>query len=240
MKLHRLIPVALVLIGLAGCKVDTEIRLYTSDLVNAAHEGQESTVPMKVSIEVATQKMCRENGTSIAIALSRFDPSVHYLGCERRGFSDFALFSASARIVQSRHSAFTSSESLYLVRILSGVSDPKECQISSCAIGVIVALAHKLEALQQAANNAGGDFLKDQKIDSADIRIVIENDLRNEAQVQVAEAFVNNRPATHNDNTKFTLSRRQSAQIKLSDVASAVLLGGDWYFLGMVHVPDAK
>lgn len=197
LKVNKALQITLAAVLLMGCKVDTEIDVYTSDLLLLS-EGDTLTTPSLIRIEVSG---CEENKERIMdIAGKYFDVSSEP-ACINESSEDFVEFSAQTPVVY---------DSNFLPKnLVTGVSVTAN-DGEQRGVYVIVDKT-RFSAMENDVKNMDATA----SLELNDITINLNHDGRDEITASIPSAFVNNTPTI---NSAIQLKRRQNATIKLSDV----------------------
>ena len=189
------------LLFLSACKVDTEIELYTTDILEAS-ENSNLTTPSLIKIEVSD---CEDNKSEIMnIAGKYFDVS-SVATCASSDGEEFVEFSAKTPIVY---------QSDYLPKnIVVGIliSDTAEeiRQVSAMLdLSRFAAMESDVKRMDSTAS-----------LELNEIRVNLNNDAREAVSISVPAAFINNTPQI---NAEISLERRDSARLLISDVGVAL------------------
>lgn len=199
-NVKKLIQLALAATLLAGCKVDTEIDLYTTDLLSLT-KGDVLTTPSLIRIEVSG---CEKNKNRImGIASKYFDVSSE-AACLNKSAEEFVEFSAQSPVIY---------DSNFLPKnLVAGVSVVAD-ENGRRAVYVVID-----KTRFSAMENDVKDMDSTASLELNAIIINLNHDGRDEITAYIPAAFVNNNPMI---GSTAKLKRRENATIRISNVGVA-------------------
>lgn len=204
--MKRIVALTLVLIAVAAlsaCRSDVVVTLYSSDIL-VALEGESITAPMEITMEVVSEDTCREEAASILEVLSSYyDGSAQFIECRDVEMTTFLV----ARVMTTIE--VVNDLSVALTR------KPFTVAISETSGGISIGYLTNHRVIDQLYD----DLTQGQSEPDLHFHAVFENDERQPVTVAVEHAFVNDQPVVTSES--FSLSRRESLNIELSNVANA-------------------
>ncbi len=201
---------------IAGCKLGVTPDLYLTDLREVAEQGtQGMQVPATLSFQIPSSTECEEYTGKVTALIAGSFSEFATKGCEDRADEPFMVESylmanASLPLLRTRE-AFLKQESIF------GIVTEAKPQENS----ILVAMVLNLDRFEALNRRVQGEFFQELELKNSVLEFTISNDGRDEDSFLVAGSFVNAEPAA--DVREFKLSRRQKADIRLSDVQVAHL-----------------
>ena len=199
------------LLGLAGCKMDIRAELFTADIRDAV-EGKPATAEINIAFQVTSQEDCDKIEKDVVGIFQREYGSAQFAGCPKKQFIQMGVIRVSAPI--------------QIVNANAGTDKP-------VAIGVIRDNPERriVFLVNRGAMNRMMSLLPEEMrsmarfMDKGDreFSASISNDERNVAKIIVEHAFVNDKPTI--EAREISLRRRQAIKIALSNVANQALNG---------------
>lgn len=219
---RQIAPVILMSCALAGCKVETEIPVYTSDVESVMADGKFVDAEMVIAVPISSVEKCDEYGPkAVALAKDAFR-RVELGGCEKRGFDSVALLKVSITVMKTGEAKPTDA-------IAVGVSPGTVAGKS----GTMISIVAKPDAVERLLTKAEEIFYS--KPDGITIQVMVQNDLKAPVRIIPGEAFVDGSPNL--GGKAFTLKRRESLQVVPSDVRTAAFRQNNPLELGMIVNP---
>lgn len=200
-----LLVATLLVVALSACRSDVLVTLYSSDIL-VALEGESITAPMEISMEVASEETCREEAASILGVLSgHYDGSAQFVECRDQEMTTFliARVMTPIRVVDDLSTALT--------------RKPFTVAISEIPGGILIGYLTNHQVIDRLYD----DLTQGQADPDLHFHAVFENDERQPVTIAVEHAFANDRPVVSSQS--FSLNRRESLNIELSNVANASL-----------------
>ena len=203
---------ALVILTLAACRLETTARVSFTDIADAL-SGQrvETTAELVVWAPIGADR-ASEQGAEIQQALERFIPGIRYVRFQQqRGAMDNGLVFEFPALIARGETQFSSASSPLSVSLTGNESDGIMMQIEVDAQRIA-------NARRAIAQRNPMMHIEDRQFV---FRIILENDTRNPVEIETWSVFVDGRAM---ELDKFRLERRRSVLIELSNHASVRLL----------------
>ena len=186
---------------LGACKVDTEIDLYTTDILDISETSNIAT-PSVIKIEVTG---CEDNKSEIMnIAGNYFDVS-SAATCTSSDGEEFVEFSAKTPITYQNDYL---PKNIVVGILVSDSAAGKRQVFSMLDLSRFKAMESDVKRMDSTAS-----------LELNDIKVNLNNDARETISITVPAAFVNNTPQI---NAKISLERRDTAKLRVSDVGVAL------------------
>ncbi len=204
--MKRIVALTLALIAvvaLSACRSDVLVTLYSSDIL-AVLEGESIAAPMEITMEVVSEDTCREEADSILEVLSgHYDGSAQFIECRDQEMTTFLV----ARVMTP----------IRVVDDLSMASTRRPFTVAIAEVpgGISIGYLTNHRVIDQLYD----DLTQGQSEPDLHFHAVFENDERQPVTVAVEHAFANDQPVAGSQS--FSLNRRESLNIELSNVANA-------------------
>ena len=209
---HILSPIAaaLVLLAVIGCELNITSDVYVSDLREVA-ENQTTglTTPATIAIQIPSSDKCDEYAARLSEImrgiLLEFTPKT----CKQDGMTSYLLSDSQVPLIGSEQ-AWRQSNSLFGIL---AESQPDG--------NILVTIANNSTKFRILNERVDDEF--HQKIDLAGskITLILNNDERKTITYLVGGVFLNGKPVYYDE--EFTLKRRHTAEIELSNVGASYL-----------------
>lgn len=209
---------------LAACSPKLEADVYLSDIVEAASSSERFFVPLTLKIPQASDQTCIDNADALYDAVATaFEVKKKGL-CIKEGFDNFSKFDLEVPIIpgEDRQKPGFEFPAIYFVVVDKQLED---AEVFSIGLGLADPMMSTVEAVK--AQNAA--FRYASPVDEPIIEISLQNDLRIPVEVSDLIAFVDSVPDVGGE--IYRLDRRETLEIKLSDVLSASIASGNGAYL---------
>ena len=201
--------ISIAMTGIAGCKMSVAPELYLTDLRDVAVNGTKGvSVPTTLSFEIPSSSQCKEYTAQITELMGRSFTGFTAKGCEDRGMDSYLMANVSLPLIHSEE-AWKEVESLFGIIAVVGEEH------------ITVSMALDLTEYAALSDRVRSEFFQELELESSTMEYVISNDSRETESFRIAGSFLNAEPVVFTE--KFTLERRQKADVKLSDVRMAYL-----------------
>ncbi len=209
-SLFSLSAIAGALIVVAGCELDITSDVYVSDLRDVATNNTEGlTTPATIAIQIPSMDKCDEYSEKLIEImrgiLLEFTPKT----CERDGMTSYLLSDTQVPLLGSEKSWRQSSS---LFGILAEAQDDGD---------ILVTVANNSDKFRVLNERVDGEFHQSIDLAESEIILVLNNDEREPITYLVGGVFLNGQPIYYDE--EFSLKRRHTAEIKLSNVGAAYL-----------------
>ena len=209
LKRASAIAAAAVAIGVtAGCQINLTADVYTTDLRDAVAGTEGLTAPATMAFQVPGTDDCDEHAAKISEIMEGVVSDFSPKGCESVEMNSFLLSDTQMPIVASEE-AWNESDSLFGLLALQEDNH----------IAVIVVM--NLDKYGTLTARMKDKFHQTIDLGSSKISLVLNNDERGDISFGASDVFVNSEPV--HGRKMYSLQRRQRAEVRLSDVASAYL-----------------
>ena len=217
-KLSVVVAAGLVVV-LSGCKMNVTPELYLSDLRNVVENGTEGlTTPAAIAVEVPSTENCDEYSAKIGDVLTGILESYEPRGCTSGDMKSWLNLEAQIPIMHALNIAEVGMDdpSLALFGVL--VSPLVEGRFEGKVRACLYVNREKYRLLNERMRD-----VFHQKIDLAGstMGILLNNDEREPLTFNVGGTFLNGAPVYKW--AEFSLERRRSAELTISDVGAASL-----------------
>ena len=200
MRILKMSVLLAALIIMSGCKIDTEINLFTTD-INDIDDTSSFFAPSVLKIDVTS---CEDNKAEImGIANKYFDVSSE-ASCGSSDGDEFLEFSAKLPIVYQKE---------YLPKNLVVGISIADADNGNRKVSTMLDLS-RFAALEKDAKEMDSSA----SLELNEITVNLSNDARDTVEISVPAAFVNNIPEI---NGMISLDRRENATIILSNIGVA-------------------
>ena len=215
--------------ALAACKMNVTPKLYTSDLRHLVTDRTaDLTTPGTLAIQIPSADNCAEYTERLSKVIGTLIIGFSPKGCEDVGMEAFLEADIQIPVLLDEE-AWTQANSLFGVIVST--------EDASGSLGVHLRLdAAKYQLLNDRVYE---EFF--QKLDLAESRVAVEliSDERTDVAFWTNDVFVNGEPVRSSEGAKFTLSRRGTAEIVLSNVGVAWMeRGNDVLVILLEHSPS--
>lgn len=204
MKFMR-VAVAGSILVLAGCKMNMEADLYSSDLRAVADGEQEITTPATLFLPVTSVDECAEQTAKIVAIMQGIVDTFQPKGCERHGMDSYLLADLQLPIVDSAEE-WDKADTLFGI-----ISQRSE---SSSSINVYVTMS--VNSYRTLSERVRDEFHQSLDLKESTFTVVLNNDERADMTAVIEHAYVNGQPVL---NATATAPRREQVTIRLSDVS---------------------
>ena len=200
---------AVLLIGFAtACKMNLTTDVYSTDLWDAASGSKGLTAPATMAFEVPGTDDCDEHTAEISEIMLGVVDEFSPRGCERDGMESFLLADTQIPILDS-FSAWEGSKDLFGI-----VATAKNDAVSAD-------MFMNLDKYRILTERMDDKFHRSVDLATSAVTIILNNDSRNAIEFSVDGVFVNGDPVL--EESAYELRRRQKAEIRFSNVATAYL-----------------
>lgn len=202
-----------ILVFITACKIDFNGDLYTSDLIDVAENGSESTLPMEVSFQVSS---CEDDLTSFHNTLSGYFIDYNFLKC---GYGDDFMSYVTSRVqvpLTNDQDSFNKSNNS-LVGYLSTKYDNSE--------NIYVYLILNTNLFSNLSDFVETETFSPLSLEEGKFIVNLNNDI-NDVSVDVYPSYVDSKPIVMTTNYKLT--KREMISISNSNVSSAHLQKNSW------------
>ena len=210
MGIVKLFAAVMVIVALAGCKMNLTVDLYSTDLRAAKAGESELAALATLAFEVPSVKNCDEYSAKISNIMTGILDDFTPKGCRREGTESFLLADTQMPLFISEEK-WKKSAALFGV-LLFDRADPEH-------VGVVIVL--DIDKYGILTNRMNKEFHQTIDLSESKITLVLNNDGRKAVAFALRGAFVDAAPILGEQ--EFTLKRRQKVNIVLSDVATAFL-----------------
>ena len=180
-KILRLTAAALILAGMAGCKMDVTPELYVSDLRAVVGGETGLTTPATLAIGVGSKENCEKQSDAFAAMLKEMVREFSLRGCEGSG-TDVALTASIQIPIVATEEAWKEARTLYGVVVRA--MDER--------IGVFFLVDPRLYA--DLNERIKKETYRSIDLDESRVKVVLSNDERREVRFTVNDAYFNGRP----------------------------------------------
>lgn len=205
-----LLGTAMILLVVIGCELNITSDVYVSDLREVAkNQTTGLTTPATIAIQIPSTDKCDEYAKRLSEIMTgillEFTPKT----CKQDGMTSYLHSDSQVPLIGSEK-AWRQSNSLFGVLV--------ESQPDGNILVTIASNSTKFKVLNGRVND---EF--HQKLDLSDskITLVLNNDERNTITYLVGGVFLNGQPIYYDE--EFTLKRRHTAEIELSNVGASYL-----------------
>ena len=195
---------------LAGCKMNMEADLYSSDLQAVAEGQQGITTPATLYLPVTSVDACAEQTAKIVAIMQGIVESFEPKGCERQEINSYMMADIQIPIRDTAGPWEKADAPLFGII----AQHPED------SMDVSVFILMNLEKFRTISERVRDEFYQKLSLDDSAVSIVLNNDERSEISAFVQYAFVNGQPVI---TTTETARRREQITIELSDVGVAFL-----------------
>ena len=207
---RRLSVVCLAMTLLAGCEIEMETDLYSSDLRSVSGGETGLTTPATLALPISSVDDCAEDTQKIVKIMEGMIASFEPKGCERKDMNSFMMSVVQIPIVDSMDN-WASSDELFGIVAQSDTED---------ADRINVFLVMNLDRYDILSDRVKDEFYQSLDLGDSTISVVLNNDERNDIQFSVQYAFVQGQPVRVATDS---LRRRGQVTIELSNVSVALL-----------------
>ena len=205
-KMLKIMVAVVAIFLVAGCKMNLAADVYTTDLRDVMAGTPGLTSPATLAIQIPSKEKCAEHAAEISEIMGGVIDSFSPKGCEDIRMDSFLLADIQLPISGSE-SAWRESNSLFGIVTVAQEND----------IGAVVVMdLEKYEILEKRMKEK---FHQSLDLSGSRLALVLNNDERKSAEYSVEGVFLNNEPVL--EMTTYELKRRQKAEIKFSNVATA-------------------
>jgi hypothetical protein len=202
-----------ILVFITACKIDFNGDLYTSDLIDVAENGSESTLPMEVGFQVSS---CEDDLTSFHNTLSGYFIDYNFLKC---GYGDDFMSYVTSRVqvpLTNDQDSFNKLNNS-LVGYLSTKYDNSE--------NIYVYLILNTNLFSNLSDFVETETFSPLSLEEGKFIVNLNNDI-NDVSVDVYPSYVDSKPIVMTTNYKLT--KREMISISNSNVSSAHLQKNSW------------
>ena len=196
--MKKILTISLIVLFLFGCKLDTHVELYVGDVLDSFQE--ELTTQGKLIAHMPSSKKCKESKEKIIEIISNYMGEIKDEGCQSEKMNDFLVIGVSYPVSSK------TSKGLFSIYV-SG---------NETSADVFLKLDRK--NFDRLNSEIEKEFNDDIDLDESSIEIKLVNDQRKPVQMISSSIFMNNMPVL---NGNFKLNKRESVDIKFSNVHSA-------------------
>ena len=219
MMTRLMIVVAGLAVMLSGCKMNVTPELYLSDLRDVVENATEGlTTPAAIAVQVPSTEKCDEYTAKIGDVLTGILESYEARGCTSEDMNSWLNLEAQVPIMHGtkvgQGGMVDPSLDLFGVFVSPIVEGRFEGKVGAC----LYVNLEKYRLLNERMSDAFH-----QKIDLADstMGMLLNNDEREPVKFSVGGTFLNGAPVYKWE--QFSLERRRSAELEVSDVGAASL-----------------
>ena len=209
--LKRALAIAAIFVAIgvtAGCQINLTADIYTTDLRDAVAGTEGLTAPATMAFQIPSTDDCDEHTVEISKIMEGVVSDFSPKGCESVEMNSFLLSDTQIPILDSKE-AWSQSDSLF--GLIASKNDDQ--------IAVIVVM--NLDKYGTLTARMKDKFHQTINLRSSKISLVLNNDERGDISFGASDVFVNSEPVHARE--RYSLQRRQRAEIRLSNVASAYL-----------------
>ena len=207
---RRLSVICLAMTVLAGCKIEMETDLYSSDLRSVSGGETGLTTPANLALPISSVDKCTEDTQKIVKIMEGMIASFEPKGCERKDINSFMMSVVQVPIVDSVDN-WASSDELFGIVAQNDTEDANR---------INVFLVMNLDRYDILSDRVKDEFYQSLDLDDSTISVVLNNDEREDVTIMVDNAFVQGQPELR---IAYAVSRRGQVKIDLSDVSVAFL-----------------
>jgi hypothetical protein len=190
---------------LAGCKMNMEADLYSSDLRAVADGDQEITTPATLFLPVSNTDKCAEETAKIAAIMQGIVDPFQPKGCERHGMDSYLLADLQLPVVDSAD-AWEQADALF------GVISQRSESVSDINVFVMM----DVDSYRTLSERVRDEFHQSLDLKESTFTVVLNNDERADMTAIIEHAYVNGQPAL---NAKASAPRREQVTVRLSNVS---------------------
>lgn len=202
--MRRAFALTIAAFSLAGCKVDIEADIFSSDIV-AAMDGEEVTTPVTIGVELGS---CEEKAPALTKAIQANFQSVEHLGCKRKDFDQLAYYRLQIPITALKAGDTKPASPLGIVALKTEDG------------GYNVILSSMAEEVTKVWRSLPGDMTEYTKFNpDPALSVSFNNDLRNRITIVTEDVFMDGTPAP--TTLSHELDRRGQVALRMSDVTNA-------------------
>ena len=203
--------ITIVCLAIAGCKMNVEAELYSSDLRQVVSGTEGLTTSATLALPIASVDECEDSTSKIRAIMAGVVDDFTPKGCERQEMESFLMAEIQIPLVGS-DTAWSTSNSLL------GILGNEEENGSIRAFARLN--VDKFSILKQRVRD---EFFQDLELRESKFVIILNNDERGDITFSAQGVFVNGNPMPIISNQNHELKRRHRADIRLSNVAMAYL-----------------
>ena len=207
-RAFKMMIAALVMLAVAGCKMNLTADIYTTDLRDTAAGAEGLTAPGRLALQVPNADECAKHTAEIAAIMAGVVSDFSPKGCERAEMESFLLADIQMPFVTSE-STWNASDSLFGIYVWEQEGD----------IGASIAM--NLEKYGILAARLKEKFHQTVDLAASKVVLILNHDERKPIEVVAEGVFVNADPIPVA--RVFQLERRQRLEIRLSNVGTAYL-----------------
>ena len=195
---------------LAGCKIEMETDLYSSDIRSVSDGETGLFTPATLALPISSVDDCAEDTQKIVKIMEGMITFFEPIGCERKDMDSFMMSNVQIPIVGGMEK-WASSDELFGIIAQSDANEAGKINV------LLVMNRDKYDIL---SNRVKDEFYQSLDLSDSTISAVLNNDERGDIQYSVQYAFVQGQPVMF---VTDSLPRRGQVKINLSNVSVALL-----------------
>ncbi|WP_109315212.1 DUF7424 family protein [Pseudovibrio ascidiaceicola] len=233
MKYSKIISALFIGLTVTACNYETQVSLYASDLTEDTGEKPIYAPVMLTGEGTFSQNDCGKIRNKVEPSLQNYFENVEFKGCSDGSNLDNKIsFSASAPVhVGSVQNGISSTR----FDLPFGIVVAYDQELPNSRF-ILISRGNNYKPFAEALDNAmtGSNLLQN----GAKVTLEIQNDTREEISFTSDGVFVNGAAIGRTDPKTFSLQRRDSIQIKLSDVSQQHIKEKGWEQIGRVDFKE--
>lgn len=211
------LAVGVVAAALTGCKIESDVDLFVSDVFLISETGEHLQTSARVKIEAGSESSCNENKHRAQDLLSKYYPIKESAVCQTEGFDTFMAFRLQVPVMRLPEGSFELPENAPTALGL------KELPTGSVEVYGLVSPS-RFAAME--ANFEELSSVVSLKISS--VQVTLTNDNRSSHKVFGPASWVNDQP---NWGPTIDLQQRDRVEWRTSDVGVAFLSSNNFVWL---------
>ena len=204
------VAIASALVLLTACELDITSDVYVSDLRDVAENNTKGlTTPATIAIQIPSTDKCDEYSSKLSAIMEgillEFAPRI----CKRNGMNSYLLADSQIPLAGDENA---SDQSNSLFGILAELDEDGD---------IVVYISNDPSKFSTLNKRIDDEFHQQIDLSESKITLILNNDERETITYLVGGVFLNGQPIYYDE--EFTLERRHTAEIVLSNVGAAYL-----------------